>query len=264
MFYHFRDLNRVRAPSKGTRPVDAICFDGHWLDDEVEAFSTIIVEGRENFKRTINAQETSKDGSIYLTSRIPSKSLKITFNWKCDSIDDHNKQVQKLKMLLNKPEAEIKFEDEPTFHYIGTVEEINFEKALLTTKGTITIDCSNPFKFSDLKTISGKEKKFTISDGELLYETKPKQLKIIPSANGSKIEITNETNGKKLMANIAYSAGNEIIFDFDNLDFLVNKASHLMDIDLASNFDDFYIKDKDAISITVDGTYSLTYEVKQL
>ena len=66
------------------------------------------------------------------------------------------------------------------------------------------------------------------------------------------------------MATLSFPSGKNIVFDFDNLDFSVDNVSHLIDLDLASNFDDFLIKDGDQIKINVAGTHQLEYEVKQL
>ena len=262
--YKFRDLRKVRGPSEGTRPTEAICFNGHWLDDEIKAFETLNVEGRNDFKRSINAQELSEDGSLYLSSRIPAKQLKINFYWNTQDVGAYNAELKKLKFILYQPEVKIRFLDEKEFYYIGTVEDFALETPALTTKGTIEISCSNPYKFSDIKEIESFDNQFTVNDKDLIYPNKPKKLTIIPNADGSNIEVDNLTTGKKLMATLSFPSGKNIVFDFDNLDFSVDNVSHLIDLDLASNFDDFLIKDGDQIKTNVAGTHQLEYEVKQL
>lgn len=262
--YKFRDLRKVRGPSEGTRPIEAICFNGHWLDDEIEAFETLNVEGRNDFKRSINAQELSEDGNMYLSSRIPAKQLKVNFYWKTQNIEAYNDGLKKLKFILYQPEAKVKFLDETDFYYIGTVEELALEEPTLTTKGSITINCSDPYKFSDAKEIESFDSQFTINDKDLIYPNKPKKITITPNADGANVEIDNLTAGKKLMATLAFTKSQKIVFDFDNLDFSVDNVSHLIDLDLASNFDDFLIKDGDQIKISVAGTCQLEYEAKQL
>lgn len=262
--YKFRDLRKIRAPSMGSRPIDAVCINGHWLDDEINCFRTLNVEGRESFKRSINAQEMVGDGSLYLSSRIPSKTLKVNFYWHTNTIEEYNRDVKKLKVILYQQQIKIRFLDEQDYFYIGTVEELSFEENGLTTKGSLTINCSDPFKYSDEKQIDTYNGQFTINDKDLIYEVKPKRLIIIPNSDGSSIEISNNTTGKKLMANVSYSSQKEIVFNFDSLDFLVDKISHLMDLDLASNFDDFLIKNGDEIQTNVSGEHQIEYEVKQL
>lgn len=262
--YKFQDLRRVRGPSRDSRPLEAVNIDGHWLDDELSCFETLNADGRSNFKRSINAQELTGDGSLYLSSRIPSKELKINFYWKTKSIDDYNQKLQHIKRILYKPQVKIRFLDEMNFYYVGSVTEFTLEKVTLTTKGSITFMCSDPFKYSDAKTIESFDNEITISDPELIYPTKPKKITIIPNKDGSGVEVTNKNTGKKLMANLSFSNGKLITFDFDKLDFQVDRVSHLMDLDLASNFDDFLIKDGDIISINVSGSHKIEYEVKQL
>lgn len=262
--YDFRDLRRVRAPAMSSRPVDAVCIDNHWLDDEISSFHTLSVEGRESFKRVVNAQETSEDGSLYLSSRIPSKTLKVNFYWISDSIKEYNRDIKKLKSMVYQPQLKIRFLDEQNYYYVGTVEELEFEISALNSKGSLTINCSDPFKYSDVKNVESLSNDFIVDDSDLIYSVKPKKITIVPNTNGSNIEVNNITTNKKLMANVAFSASKEIVFDFDNLNFLVDKVSHLMDIDLASNFDDFLIKNGDRITTNIAGSHNLEYEVKQL
>lgn len=262
--YKFRDLRKVRGPSEGSRPIEAICFNGHWLDDEIQSFETLNVEGRNDFKRNINAQESSEDGSMYLSSRIPAKQLKVNFYWKTQNIEAYNSGLKKLKFILYQPEVKIKFLDEKDFYYIGTVEDFALEDPTLTTNGTITINCSNPYKFSDIKEIESFNNQFTVNDKDLIYPNKPKKITITPNVDGSNVEIDNLTTGKKLMATLAFSKNKKIVFDFDNLDFSVDYVSHLINLDLASNFDDFLIKNGDQITFNVNGGKTLEYEVKQL
>lgn len=262
--YKFQDLRRVRGPSKDSRPIEAVNFDGHWLDDELSCFDTLSAEGRSSFKRSISTQELASDGSMYMSSRLPEKELKINFFWHTKSIDEYNQKLQQLKRILYKPQCKVRFLDEQNFFYVGTVTELELEKVTLRSKGTITIMCNQPFKFSDAKTIESLNSDITISDKDLIYPVKPKKITIIPNKDGSDVEIINKTTGKKLMATISYSNGKEIVFDFDSLDFKVDKVSHLMDIDLSSNFDDFYIEDGDKITTNVSGSCKIEYEVKQL
>lgn len=262
--YKFQDLRRVRGPSKDSRPIEAVNFDGHWLDDELSCFDTLSAEGRSSFKRSINTQELASDGSMYMSSRLPEKELKINFFWHTKSIDEYNQKLQQLKRILYKPQCKVRFLDEQNFFYVGTVTELELEKVTLRSKGTITIMCNQPFKFSDAKTIESLNSDITISDKDLIYPVKPKKITIIPNTDGSNVEITNKTTGKKLMANIGYSKGKKIEVDFLDLDFLVDHVSHLVDIDLASNFDDFLIENGDQIEVNVNGSKTLEYEVKQL
>ena len=262
--YKFQDLRRVRGPSKDSRPVEAVELDGHWLDDEISCFQTLNVEGRSSFKRSINSQELASDGSMYLSSRLPQKELKINFYWKTKDIKEYNQKLQQLKKIIYKPQVQIRFLDEQNFFYVGTATELELEKVTLSTKGTITITCNQPFKYSDVKTIESFDSKITVSDKELIYPVKPKKITIIPNKDGSDVEIINKTTEKKLMATISYSNGKEIVFDFDSLDFKVDKVSHLMALDLSSNFDDFYIENGDEITINVSGSCKIEYEVKQL
>ncbi len=262
--YQFRDLELARSPTVETRPADAVSYNGHWLDDEILEFKTISVSGRDDFTRSINSAELSSDGAQYLSSRFTDKKIEVKFWLNCNNVTQYENAISKIKRILYPPEKKIKFNDEQSYYYIGTVDSFSLDNPLYDTTGKISFTISNPYKLSETRKIEGTGNTIAIHDSELQYPNVPSIFKFVPNGNGSNISITNSKQRKSINAKIAYSSGNEIIFDFKKLEFMINKVSHLMDIDLSSNFGDFYIADGDTIITNINGKYELDYEVKQL
>lgn len=262
--YKFRDLELARSPTTETRSADALNYDGHWLDDEILEFKTISVSGRDDFTRSINLAELSSDGAQYLSSRFTDKKIEVKFWLNCNNATQYENAISKIKSILYPPEKKIKFNDEQSYYYIGTVDSFSLDNPLYDTTGKISFTISNPYKLSEIKKIEGTGTTITISDSELQYPNLPSILKFIPTAGGANISINNVKQHKSISAKVAYSSGNEIVFDFKKLEFYVNKVSHLMDIDLSSNIGDFYIADGDTITTNITGKYELDYEVKRL
>lgn len=262
--YQFRDLELARSPTTETRSADALNYDGHWLDDEIAEFKTLTVSGRDDFSRSINMAELSSDGAQYLSSRFTDKKLEVKFFLNCESGGQYESAVSKIKRILYPPEKKIKFNDEQNYYYIGTVDSFVLDNPLYSTTGKISFTVSNPYKLSEIKKIEGTGTTITIYDNELQYPNLPSTLKFIPTAGGANISINNAKQHKSISAKVAYSSGNEIVFDLKKLEFYINKVSHLMDIDLSSNIGDFYIADGDTITTNITGKYELDYEVKRL
>ena len=262
--YQFRDLGLARSPTVETRPADAVSYDGHWLDDEILEFKTISVSGRDDFTRSINSVELSLDGAQYLSSRFTDKKIEVKFWLNCNNAGQYENAISKIKRILYPTEKKIKFNDEQSYYYIGTVDSFSLDNPLYNTTGKISFTVSNPYKLSETRKIAGTGTTITISDSELQYPNVPSILKFIPNVSGSNISIANSKQGKSINAKIAYSSGDEIIFDFKKLEFMINKVSHLIDIDLSSNFGDFYITNGDKITTNIYGKYELDYEARQL
>ena len=262
--YQFRDLELARSPTVETRPADAVNYDGHWLDDEILEFKTISVSGRDDFTRSINSVELSLDGAQYLSSRFTDKKIEVKFWLNCNNAGQYENAISKIKRILYPPEKKIKFNDEQSYYYIGTVDSFSLDNPLYDTTGKISFTVSNPYKLSETRKIEGTGTTITIHDNELQYPNLPSTLKFIPTAGGANISINNAKQHKSISAKVAYSSGNEIVFDLKKLEFYINKVSHLMDIDLSSNIGDFYIADGDTITTNITGKYELDYEVKRL
>ena len=262
--YDFKDMLPRAEPSGDSLPLEALCYAGKWLDREIPEFETLVVEGRGGFERDINAPDrVGNDGSLYLTSRIKSRKISVTFRLQCATIEQYNKAVEKLNQLTYAANVEVKFADDPNYHYIGTVENITFDKPLLSTVGKIEINCSDPYKYSTPKTIVATSTPVTIIDNDLSYPQTPKIIEFTPNEAIPYFEMRTSA-GKVFRFNETIPAGKEFDIDFETLRVKIGTSPRLMGIQLSSNFSDFYIQNGTTININASGKFKLIYEVKRL
>lgn len=263
IMYDYRNLQPRAEPTNKALPIEALCYDGKWLDDEIDEYTTLVVEGRGGFEREINAPSRAGDGDLYLTSRIKSRKLTVIFALNCKNVETYNVAIAKLNQLTHIPNADIKFADDRNYHYIGTITNISFDSPLLATTGKIEIECSDPYRYSDPKTITSTGNVLSISDGELSYKQTPKLVEFTPTYTVSKFEM--KTNaGKVLTVNETIGSGAKLIIDFNALTIKVNNVSRLMALKLTSNFSDFYIQHGSQITLNSSGQFKMIYEVKRL
>lgn len=259
--YDFYDLKPRHEPTPNL-PTDAINYNGHWLDKEIEGFRTLTVSGRESLSRQINAPNKVGDGAIYLNSRLESRNIEVEFELKTNNITEFNTKIAKLNQILYVPNVPIYFNDDKLFRYTGSVVSIGLDKPLLTTKGKIEINCPDPFKYSTELNITGTNSVVKIMDSNLVYAQAPKRIDFIPITNISGLIIS--CMGKRIVFNEAISANARMVIDFKNLQIKVNGINRLMALDLSSNFSDFTIINGGIITFSVQGKYVIYYEVKRL
>lgn len=262
IMYDFRDL-QPRAEPSPSLPLEAICYAGKWLDREIPEFETLVVEGRAGFERQINAPERVGDGNLYLSSRIKERKLTVVFRLLCNTIERYNEVLAKLNQLTYATKVEVKFADDQNYHYIGTITNISLDSPLLMTTGKIEIECSDPYRYSEPKTIAATSNVFSISDSELSYQQTPKLVEFTPMHPVSNFEMRTNT-GKVLVINETIEEGSKVVIDFNALTIKVNNVSRLMALKLTSNFSDFYIQHGSQITLNVDGQFKMIYEVKRL
>lgn len=260
--YGFTNMDINPSINSPTRPVEGLNYGGHWLDDEITGFTTLVVSGRHTFSRKINDVDLTGDGNMYLSSKLESRKLEVKFMIKTDSIAEYNRQMEQLNILLSKPHQRLYFADYPEAVYVGTVTDIKMENDTLNDVGTIEIECSDPFAYSNEQTVKFTGSSYKIPTVGLNYDQTPGSITFSPSADIPSLIITN--GNKKIEINQGIPAGTKVVIDFDNLDAIINEVSSLMNVTLDSNLGDFYIRDGDTIQFSASGNIELKYRVKKL
>lgn len=260
--YDFYDLKPRNEPVQQVLPTDAINYNGHWLDSEINGFRTLTVSGRESLSRQLNSPDSSGDGSIYLSSRLDSRKIEVEFELNTKTVTEFNLATTKLAAILYEPNVKILFNDDKNFHYVGSVTSYELDKPLLITKGKIEIECPDPFKYSEVRTLQLQSNVATVVDKDIIYPQLPKTIEFVPSANISSFWAS--CMSKKITLNETVAAGVKILLDFENLQVKVNDVSRLMSLDLNSNFSDFRIINGAVINFSNPGSYKIKYEVKRL
>lgn len=260
--YKFRDLGIDRSIQPQTRPVEALNYGGHWLDDEVPGYETLVATGRHEFTRQVTSQDRIDDGAIYLSSRLESRKIEVSFKLEAKTIDEYDKRLGKLEQLLFKPNQSFYFADDLDFHFIGSVTELSLEQPTLNTTGKITLEAADPYRYGPQRVLTGTGSAVTISDPQLTYDQIPQRIEFTPTATAANLSIT--CGNKIIKLSVGVPAGQTVVVDFDNLNLSINAVDNLMALTLDSNLSDFYIRNGSQIKFNANGSYKLVYEVKQL
>ena len=259
MYSKFRDLKKYTG-SDDVLQIEALNWNGEYLDEKIPGFTTLNVDGRENFSRTINAPEMVGDGSLYLDSRFEAKTITVNFQLLAISGAELQDRFDRLKNWLYQPQKKFFFADETNYYYIGTVSKVENAKAgQLNIIGTIEITCSDPFKHSKPKTVTNGK----ISDASITFPIVPNSLNFVPSANANRFKVTTN-NGMKIQINRGIEKDKAIVIDFKKLTVKNGTANALIDLDLTSNLGDFKIKNGTAFTVESAGSLTIEYEVTQL
>lgn len=260
--YKFKDLSIDRSYTPESLPVEALNYGGHWLDYEINGFETLVTKGRQEFTRQINSAQRSGDGDTYLSSRLESRKIEVTFVLKASTIDEYNERLSKLRQILFQPNQPFYFADNQKYHFVGTASELTLDKDTLSTTGKIVLTVSDPYQYGSEKHVTGSGTTINVIDSELNYPQTPKTLTFTPSSTAANLTIS--CGNKQIKLSVGAPGGQPVFVDFDNLNVSINHVDSLMDITLDSNLGDFFIQNGSVIQINASGNYDLAYEVKTL
>lgn len=260
--YDFHNLNINRKIETEPLPVEALNYGGHWLDREIDGYMTLSTSGRNEFSRQINAADRVDDGAVYLSSRVESKKITVTFQLLASTIEQYNERLRKLKQLLFQPNQPFYFADLQQYHFVGTVSALTLDSETLNTTGKIELSLTDPYLHGNVKTIAGSGTQINVNDNELIYPQTPDKLTFTPTKAVANLVVA--CDDKNISLSVGVDAGQAVVIDFANLNLSINAVDNLMGLALDSNLSDFYITNGSTISINATGSYKLDYEVKQL
>lgn len=146
--YNFVDT--TESPGAIPLPAEAMSYGGVYIENEIEGYRTLYVEGREKITAEIDATETqTRHGASFRNMRYEPKTLIIGFQLICKSAAEMMNAYNKLLLILSKKQAQIIFNDEQDKYYTGTKTKItNTPPGRLAVTGEIEIYCADPFKYS--------------------------------------------------------------------------------------------------------------------
>lgn len=128
-----------------------------YLEDLVDGFSIISVVGREIIPQTILANTNEYlDGQTYFGSKVEPRELEFTYQIKANNPSELMSRYKKLNYYLTeKTELMFIFQDE-SLYYRGVLTAVGEVPAgTLKHISTFTITCSDPYKYSASKKVSG-------------------------------------------------------------------------------------------------------------
>lgn len=157
--YNFVDIT-AKASTTGyinSESPKMLTFGDEYLENLVDGFSIISVVGREILPQTILANKNEYlDGQTYFGSKVEPRELEFTYQIKANNPSELMSRYKKLNYYLTeKIELMFSFQDE-SLYYRGVVTAVGeIPAGTLKHISTFTITCSDPYKYSASKQVSG-------------------------------------------------------------------------------------------------------------
>jgi len=146
--YKFIDTNETSAGV--LLPAEALKINGEYIENLIDGYRTLSVEGREALSSELSTYETgTRDGAGLLSKRYPARTIIIKYQLITKSAEEFREAYNKLASILNVEEAELIFNDEQDKFFTGTPSAIgSVEPGKNAVVGEFEILCTNPFKYS--------------------------------------------------------------------------------------------------------------------
>lgn len=261
MRFDFTDINKVQAQSRD--PAEGLSVNSFKFDS-IDGFTTLNVEGRDGFTRSLNAPELPKSGSRYLSSRIPARDLVVNAYLDAPDTATFNAAMDLIKRKLIPTEVAIQFNDQPDWHFIGTATGISIgTPGSLSTSLAIAFTCSDPYYHSSEKSVTSTNS-LVINDKLLSTPVVPNSLTaVIGTTDGVFSVMLNDENALNLVTGV--TEGDTIAFYFKELTVYGGPNSMLEYLSLESLLGDFMVTSGSQIKTSNAGTIlTLNYEAVKL
>lgn len=229
-------------------PSVAMEFDGFYLENKIEGYSTLNVYGREMHSYDIDSQRREDaDGAIRYGKSLPPRVLTIEYMLDSDSSEEQQEKFDLLRYYLssNGP-VPIRFKDQPRFTFYGEfqgAEEVESNKLNIVSR--FTVICYDPRKYGNTIVTDGKITILT------RYTTYPDKIEVKTSTEVSKLDIKAPTKTISLVGSIPSGALIEI--DVQKGEIKMNGATRYDLVSLTSDFENFTVETGDVIT-TTNGT----------
>lgn len=248
--YEFRDTIESDNRKKWL-PTSALNYDGNFIEDYIEGYQTLYVEGREMVSLEIESEAVGV-GVRVSSQRLPERILTVHFKLEEKNPVEFQRSFNKLMRLLYREEdVEIHFYDELDKYYFGRYQACdtvpgNVHSAI----SSFSIICSDPRKYTRIFETDGLIAEY------LPYEVTPLSISFTAKNNGN-VRIT---NGRQniLVTNSAIKRGQNIEMNLAEGKVLVNGENRTRILDLASSFKNFKVRTGDLVECT-NGTPLIRY-----
>lgn len=233
----------------------SVTFDGTvWesvLNNSNGSFRVIYVDGRgvlgENHATT---SVPGRNGQYYHSKTIEERTLTIKAFISGYSDLAFRKQYELFNRLLhtNEPKA-MSFADETDRVYFAKFKSASIPDEVVNhAVATLTFVCYDPFKYSDIRSVSTKAVTY---NGD--YETKPK-ITITLTAGGSEFRLLHVEKQLYVRIKGIYQAGNVIEIDMAKRTIKQNGRSILSDLDMVNSRFFSFSKGKNTLSTSLGAT----------
>lgn len=222
--YKFRDtVKRKHYHDIPFIPTSAMLYDTSYLEEVIEGYQTLSVEGREMYSLEFETQDTQV-GSVITNRKLPARVLTVKYKLEDKSPEILQEKFDTLKaFLIRDKDVHIRFKDDQDYYFVGRFQTADTVPGdTNSTVSTFTIYCQNPFKYGKEQTSTGK----IIS--ELPYAVKPDIFEIKMLGNQ-----LNATDGNYHLKVSSAVKGDLLRFDFQRGEVYLNnkKSDNILDLD---------------------------------
>lgn len=238
----------------------ALTFDGHLLDEEIESFMTVNVEGRQLLSPILDTVSVpGRNGDVILGGTYPPREITVHF-----MISDYRnayflEKIRRLnEILYTDKEVEFKFNDEDGYRIgrLSSIEDPDYDSNL--GFGKFTIHCADPFLYGHLRKTQSKIDELKLKK----YPVKIEEIKIL-SAETKKLVITNKNKGTKIILNGNLKAGDEVIITKDKI--TVNGQNRMVWLDFVnSDYQNFELYSEDEIVVSPSTKFEIFYRERAI
>lgn len=226
-------------------------FNGIVLDDTIQGFKTINVEGRTLIGRKNEKRKVpGADGEFLTSSTLDSRPIVVKYLLE-NTNSNYRDNFNKLNMLLQTDEPKIlKFTDEPDYYFKAIIDSVDgIEETSNSVVSTFTFLCIDPYKYKEVDKDAGVNNVRITKLPNNRNGFTPELIKVIVNSVSDKVIIKNQTTAKKIIINNSFAVGDVLEIDLNKdypLKLNAMVRSELIDF-VESDFD-FTVKQGDIIS----------------
>lgn len=225
--YKFRDTNKRKFLGREVFiPTSAMSYDNMFLEELLEGYQTLSVEGREMYSLDFETQD-KLIGSVMTSVKYPSRTFTVKYKLEDDDpINLQQKFDKLLAFLIRENDVKIVFNDDPEYYFNGRYQASDSVAGDANSiMSSFTVFCSDPFKKGKRKEVPG------IVIETLPYQVKPDRFEILMTG-----PILDATDGKYRLKVSSAQKGDKFIFDFESGNVFLNGALKNNVFDLDSDF----------------------------
>lgn len=238
----------------------ALTFDGHLLDEEIESFMTVNVEGRQLLSRKLETVNVpGRDGDIVISGTYPSRDIVVHFM----ILDYRNayflEKIRRLnEILYTDEEVKFNFNDEDGYRIgrLSNVSDPAYDSNI--GFGKFTIHCADPFLYGHLRKTNAKIGELKLKK----FPVKIEEIKITAPAT-NKLVVTNKNKGTKIILNGDFKAGDKVIITKDKI--TVNGQNRMYWLDFVnSDYQNFELYSEDEVMISPSANFEISYRERAI
>lgn len=243
---HFETLKKKDHYDSKELPTSAMNYNGIWIEELIDGYYTLKVEGREMIAPEVQIQNTSI-GGVVSNQRVPSRKLKVTFK-----LENHNPDLllTDFRNIVNELYAEedvpIYFNDERDVFYYGRFSGASeIDGAIYEIVSDFEITCADPRRYSQAELFIND-----VVNKDFRYNQRPSRIELKLAKNGQ-VSVTNTK--QTITIDTQLSVNDSVVIDFDNGKILVNGQNKTSFLSLTSDFENFILR-KGQIITSNNGT----------